>query len=248
MDVLASLVAALVATGFAVELFRSWRQRQRAHAAIWTVAVGAYALATWALFAGLAFGWNETVFRIFYYLGAIANIPLFAAGSVSLVFGGRSGRRFLTVVLVWLAAGALAVAAAPIEGSLDAVGIPEGSDLYGFSVSLAGITFPGPRFFAAVGGAAGSVVVIGLALYSALRFWRSNRRLAVGNLLIVAGVLAPALGGSLTALGEGTALAFSLLVGAVLLWLGYHVAVSARRDHRRPAVSAVGGDDAGEDQ
>ena len=72
--------------------------------------------------------------------------------------------------------------------------------------------------------------------------------LAVGNLLIVAGVLAPALGGSLTALGEGTALAFSLLVGAVLLWFGYHVAVSARRDHRRPAVSAVGGDDAGEDQ
>jgi hypothetical protein len=248
MDVALSLLAALIATGFAVELRRDWKRRSRPHAAVWSVAIGAFALATWALFAGLAFGWNETIFRIFYYVGAIANIPLLAAGSVYLVFGPRVGRRFLMAVLVWLAAGALAVFAAPIDGSLDALGIPEGSDLFGFTVSIGAVTVPGPRFFAAFSGAVGTMIVIGLALYSAFRFWSSNRRLALGNVLIVAGILAPALGGSLTALGEGTALALSLLVGAVLLWTGYRVAVSARGRDGRAAVGPVGHDHPGENQ
>lgn len=248
MDVALSLLAALVATGFALELGRDWRRRGRPHAAIWSVAVGAFALATWALFAGLAFGWNETIFRIFYYVGAIANIPLFAAGSVYLVLGPRVGRRFLTVVLVWLGAGAVAVFAAPVEGSLATLEIPEGSDLLGFTASIGAVTVPGPRFFAAFSGAVGTVIVVGLGLYSVFRSWASNRRLAVGNLLIVAGVLAPALGGSLTALGEGTGLALSLLVGAVLLWMGYRVAVSARGRDGGAAVGAVADDHAGEDQ
>ena len=248
MDVALALLAALVGTGFAVELGRDWRRRGRPHAAVWSVAVGAYALATWALFAGLAFGWNETVFRVFYFVGAVANIPLFAAGSVYLVFGPKVGRWFLAVVLAWIAAGAVAIFAAPVDGSLGAIVIPEGSDLFGFTVSLGGATFPGPRIFAAISGAVGTTIFVGLALYSAFRFWATNRRLALGNLLIVVGVLAPALGGSLTALGEGTALAFSLLVGAGFLWAGYRVAVSARRGNRSTPVGAVRHDHAGEDQ
>ena len=63
---------------------------------------------------------------------------------------------------------------------------------------------------------------------SAVRSWSSNRRLAGGNLLIVLGALAPAAGGSLTAVGEGGGLALSLLLGAALLYSGYRMAVSAR--------------------
>jgi hypothetical protein len=71
-------------------------------------------------------------------------------------------------------------------------------------------------------------VIVGLAGYSAFRFWNTNRMLAAGNLLIVLGTLAPAFGGSLTALGEAAGFAIALLIGAALLWAGYRVATGSR--------------------
>jgi hypothetical protein len=58
--------------------------------------------------------------------------------------------------------------------------------------------------------------------------------LAYGNILIISGVLVPAFGGSLTALGESSALAISLALGITLLWLGYHMASSAGRTSALP--------------
>ena len=77
--------------------------------------------------------------------------------------------------------------------------------------------------------ASNPLIIVGIAGYSAVKFWRSNRRLATGNLLIVFGTLAPAFGGSLTALGEAAGFAVALLIGAVLLWTGYRVATGSRQ-------------------
>ncbi len=241
MDVVLSTVAALVASAFAVELGRSALRRPRLHAQVWAVAMTLYAAATWALVVGLAFGWSAIGFRVFYLFGAIANIPFLAAGSVALVLGERSGRRFALAVTGFVAAGAIAVLIAPLESPVAKVGIPEGSELYAFGIEVGSVTLPGPRVFAVISGAVGTLVLVGLALVSTVRAWRTNRRLAAGNLLIVLGAVAPATGGSLTALGEGAALALSLLVGAVLLYGGYRVAASARgRPHAEVAAPARG--------
>ncbi len=223
-------VAAVFATGFALELFTSYKKRPRAHALVWTGAMAAYALATWALVIGLGFGWTEASFKAFYFLGAIANVPLLAAGSVYLVLGDRIGRWFLTGALVWIGLGFVLVTTSPLSGALDAGGIPEGRDLFGAV---------GPRVVAAVSGAVGTIVIVGLAIYSAVRFWNVNRRLATGNVLIMLGVLAPAFGGTLTGLGESSGLAYSLLVGAVLLWSGYRVASGSRRPKTTPTARDV---------
>ncbi|MFV2000265.1 MAG: hypothetical protein ACC654_07875, partial [Acidimicrobiia bacterium] len=84
MDVLLAIIGAGIATAFAVQLYVSWRARRRLHAEIWTIAFGAYAVATWTLAYGLGFGWTSFSFRTFYFLGAIANISLLAVGSVAL--------------------------------------------------------------------------------------------------------------------------------------------------------------------
>ncbi|HHC08030.1 MAG TPA: hypothetical protein ENK55_04875 [Actinobacteria bacterium] len=244
METFLALLAAVAATGFAAELFRSWRSRPRAHAGMWSLAMGAYALATWALFVGLAAGWSPAVFRTFYYLGAIVNIPFLAAGSVFLVVGPRAGRRFLTVAAVWALLGLGAVVVAPTAHRIEPGTLPEGSELFPFVVAVGGLSLPGPRLFAAVSGAVGTLVIVGLAAWSAVRFFSSNRRLALGNLLIVAGTLAPAVGGTSTALGEAGFFALSLLVGAVLLWSGYRVASSAPRSltgRTEPVASAEPG-------
>jgi hypothetical protein len=98
---------------------------------------------------------------------------------------------------------------------------------------------PGPRIVAAISGAVGTIVVVGLALVSAARFWGANRRLAVGNLLIAAGTLAPAFGGTLSALGRVGSFTPSLLLGVVLLWSGYRVATAARSVAAAPAAVEV---------
>lgn len=230
MDVTLSVVAAVVSSVFAFELASSAIQRPRLYAKVWAIAMAFYAAATWALVVGLAFGWSAFGFKVFYLLGAIANIPLLAAGSVALVVGDQWGRRFAWIVAGFVSLGAVAVATAPLHSSVDGVEIPEGSELFGFVIHAGAVSLPGPRVFAIVAGVVGTVVLVGFALVSAFRSWGSNRRLALGNLLIVGGALAPAVGGSMTAVGEGAALALSLAIGAAMLYSGYRVAVAARRN------------------
>lgn len=222
-----AIAAASIATLFAVELIVSWRRRPRLHAEIWAAAFAAYAVATWALAHGLAFGWTSISFRVFYYLGAIANISLLAAGSVALA-SERIGRIASRFIALWLVFGFFSVFLADIGGAFPVDGVPEGSDLFGFTFTIEALTLPGPRMFAAISGALGSVVVIGLAAVTVVRAWKPNRRRAHGNILIIGGTVAPALGGSLTALGESAGLALSLAVGITLLWFGYRMASTVR--------------------
>lgn len=223
MSVLLAALGAGLATGFAFELFRGWRVRKRLHAEIWAIAFGAYAVATWALAFGLAFGWTSISFRTFYFLGAIANITLLAVGSVAL-WRESAARRMMSAVSIWLVFGFFATFLAPFVAPLPAEGVPEGSEVFDFTFMIEALTLPGPRLFAAISGAIGTIVIIGFAVVSAVRAWRPNRTLAYGNLLIVVGVLVPAFGGSLTALGESSALAVSLAIGITLLWWGYRLA------------------------
>lgn len=190
------------------------------------MAFAAYALASWALVIGLANGWTSFTFRMFYFLGAIANIPLLAVGSIALK-SARAGRIAANGTYLWLVFGFFATFFAPFAGVFPEEGIPEGSDVFGFTFMLEALTLPGPRFFAAVSGAVGTVVVVGLALVTIARVRGSNPDLVRGNALIVLGTLVPAFGGSLTAFGESGGLAISLAVGISLLWLGYRAASSA---------------------
>ena len=187
-----------------------------------------YAVATWALAVGLSGGWSVATFKTFFYFGAIANIPLLAAGAVHLNASATTARRFTVGVVVFLVLGGLVVLATPLQRAIEGDAIPEGSDLFEFTTTLGGMSLPGPRVFAAIAGGLGTILIVVLAVRSVWRTWRPARRIAVGNLLIVAGVLAPASGGSLVALGEGGGLAASLLAGAILLWSGFRVATSER--------------------
>ncbi|MGI9586321.1 MAG: hypothetical protein ACR2N7_12105, partial [Acidimicrobiia bacterium] len=154
MDSVLAVIAACIATWFAAELFVAFRKRPRLHAEIWSAAFAAYAIATWALAVGLLMGWSPFVFRVFYYFGAVANIPLLAAGSIAL-FNEKAGRRALTVITLWLVFGFFAVFLAPFR-SAPGDGIPEGSEVFGFTFMIDALTLPGPRLFAAVSGAVGT--------------------------------------------------------------------------------------------
>lgn len=228
MDSALSLVAALVASGFAAELWRSQLRRPRFHALAWASAMTMFAVATWTLAWGLGRGWTDSSFRVFYYLGAIVNIPVLALGSVALVRGERAARKLMPFLIAFFALAAWSTMVAPAIGEIEQLGLPEGSTVFQRGMIEAdGVPpIPSPRTFAAIAGGLGTIVIVGLAAFSILRRGGGpNARW--GNILIILGTLAPAFGGSLTALGEGSAFAVSLLVGAVLLWTGYRVASRA---------------------
>jgi hypothetical protein len=162
------------------------------------------------------------VYRTFYLFGAILNIPFLALGSMFLVVGRRSGHVMAIALGAFTAISTTLTATVPFANPLPASGVPHDIFATGF----------GPRLFAIIGGAMGATILIVLSLVSVFRFWKRNRRIVWGNLLILAGTFAAASGGTGLALGEGSAFALSLMVAVTAIWAGYRVASGARGPSR----------------
>ncbi len=234
MSTTISLVAALAASLFALDLIRDALRSRKPHTAAYAAGVTFFAIATWALAVGLLTGWTGASYRTFFLFGAVLNIPLLAVGSMFLVAGRRAGH------LAFLVTGALSAMATtltltvPFTNPLPQSGVP--AAVFGEEIVF------GPRLFAVISGALGGTTIILLGLVSIFRFWRRNRRITVGNLLIVAGVIAASAGGtSLAFLDEAGTFALSLLVAVVLIWMGYRVTRSGRAvKPNRPTVVLAG--------
>lgn len=218
-------VAAFLATFFTVDLARDLRRRFRPHVAAYLAGIGMFATASWALAVGITWGWSGPAYRIFFLFGAILNIPYLALGSMFLVVGKKSGHVMNLLLAGYAAISITLVSTTPFARPVeDWARLPR--DV--FPPISAGF---GPRLLAAIAGGTGTLLLVGLALISLVRFWRRNRRIVMGNALIVAGTLSAATGGTgLAFLGsEAAAFAVSLSFAALLLWLGYRTASGARK-------------------
>ena len=206
--------AALVALAFALSLFERWLDRREPQELAWAAALAMFSLASAALAAGAAVGWNDGLFRIFYMFGAVANVPVLALGTVYLFAPPATARRVALVVLLAVAFACGVVAASPLRGALPRDELAQGSDVFSAL----------PRVCAAVASAAGALVVFAGALWSALR----RRRLVVGNLLIAVGTAVTGGSGLLNSVAdEMTAFAVTLVVGVVLIFAGFLVTTAA---------------------
>ncbi len=234
MDLILAALAALVATVFTVDLVLDFGRRPRPHVAAYAAGIGMFAVATWALAAALASGWNGFNYRVFFLFGAVINVPFLALGSTFLVLGRRLGHITFGIVGALSALAVTLVTTTPFTNPLPAAGIPH--DIFGEDFSF------GPRLLALIGGAGFGTILALLAIVGVFRFWTANRSIAVGNALIVAGAFAAAWGGSgLGFLGEAGAFAISLLVASTLLWAGYRVTKRARQAQPvTPTVVLVG--------
>jgi hypothetical protein len=221
VDAALALLAALVATAFSIDLWLDWRRRPRPHVAAYATGMTMFAVSTWALWTGLAFGWTGPAYRIFFLFGAILNIPYLALGSMFLVAGKRAGHIMLIALGAFSAIAVTLTLTVPFAEALPASGIPHEI----FPPISEGF---GPRLLAAIGGGMGATILIVLAIVSIVRFWKRDRRLVWANVLIVAGTLAASTGGTGLAIGEAAAFSISLLVAVSLIWLGYRLAGGRR--------------------
>ena len=76
----------------------------------------------------------------------------------------------------------------------------------------------------------GTLALVGGAIYSGFLFWRKRVLLnrVIGNILIAAGALSPAMAGSFIKAGLVDVLYISEFIGVVLMYLGFVLATAGR--------------------
>lgn len=190
------VAATLISAAFSATLAVQYRQKPRAYLAAWSCALALYAVAALTEVIGAAGGWNEGLYRIYYYFGGITVVGVLALGTVFLL-KPRFGRSALLIVLVLAGVGLAAVIGARLQLSLlQTHEVPSVDTIrleHGIFNLVAILT-------AALLNIVGSLVLIGGALQSAYSAWRrggASSRL-VANVLIALGAFIVAGASTLT--------------------------------------------------
>ncbi|HEX7168224.1 MAG TPA: hypothetical protein VF230_14690 [Acidimicrobiales bacterium] len=215
LHVALAVAAGLVAVAFAFSTLERWLARRRRHELAWSVSLVCFAIASFALAAGAALGWDDVSFRVFYLFGAIVNVPFLALGTVYLLGSQRRGDGWAAAVSLLAAFAAGVVLSTPLRADIPAHELVQGSEVFG----------PLPRVLAAVCSGVGALVIFGGAAVSAWRYRRG--RMLWANVLIAAGTLVLSSSGLFNSvLGEMDAFAVSLTIGISVIFAGFLVATS----------------------
>jgi len=238
--------AGLISFAFCLLTYDRWLRRRAAHDLAWTIAMALFALGAGSLWWAESRGWSTASFRVFFLTGAILNGPWLGLGTVYLLFGQRVGHAMRTVLVLLSGIAVGVVLTAPTKRAVDPDVFPTAKELFGV----------GPRLFAALGSGIPAVVIIGGALWSALRIMRHRvpaattsarraaihpKQLAAGNLLIALGAIVLSASGTIAGrLGKDRAFAITLLVGVSVLFAGFIVAsnaVAVRKERLRLLIA-----------
>ena len=234
VPIAAAAATTLVSIAFCLSTLERWLDRRRPHELAWTIALAEFAAASAAQWWGASIGWGGLSFRAFYLFGPILSVPELALGTVLLLGSDRTRRVAPRVVHVWALVATGVLIAAPLTGAIDPEVLPQGSDVFG----------PIPRILAAVGSGIGAAVILGGAVWSAVRLarHRTSRRLAAANALIAAGTVVLSIGGLFNSVAdEMTSFALAHTIGITLVFAGFLTTNRPRRASLRivPAATSV---------
>ncbi|MFQ5948802.1 MAG: hypothetical protein ACE5KX_08080 [Acidimicrobiia bacterium] len=231
------LVTSVITFVFAGVVLRRWARRRPAHLLLWGIGLVMYGWATLmeALFG--AFGWHHLFFRFWYFFGAVLVAAWLGQGTGYLLVRRRlAGVRLAHVFMVVLAVGSIFAGFRVFSAELDPSLMLEG-ELSGHAITTSGVRLLTPFF-----NTYGVIMLVGGAIYSAAVSWRQrilvNR--TIGNVLIAAGAMGTAVGGSMQRYGVPVALYVGEFIGAVLMFLGFLYVTGTLRqpapEARQPAL------------
>ncbi|MGD0611104.1 MAG: hypothetical protein ABSB41_06275 [Anaerolineales bacterium] len=230
------ILSTLVTFAFAVAVFRRYLLHHGPNLLLWTIGLLWYGIGTLSeIILGLTF--NGVVLKLWYLGGAMLTAAWLGQGTMHLLVRRHGLAWTLTGILagVSVLAGFL-VLSAPLTSSAGAYQVAQPiSSQYQNILTRSGLTIA----LTILLNIYGTLVLVGGAIYSAYIFWRKhvlfNRM--IGNILIAAGALAPALGGSFIKIGLPDFLYLTELVGAVLMYIGFVQATMVPSSEHVPAAS-----------
>ena len=216
MNVAIPLLTSIVSFVFALTVLDQYLERRRAYQLVWTVGLLLYSLASFMQFIREAFQLYEPVFRTWYFTGAMLVPAYLGMGTMYLMARRKVAQGLMIALAVATVVGGVLVITLPLENDLATLSADE--PLTGIGYIPVGI-----RLMAATLNILGTLAFVGGALYSAWIFWR--RRVLghrfVATTLIAVGGLTSAAGGVLEALGFPESHALALLLGVVIIYVGF---------------------------
>jgi hypothetical protein len=215
MQVIIPAMASIIATIFAASVIDQYRTRRRPYQLIWAIGLVTWAVGTGAEAIIGATGIHPLPYRVWYLCGAIFTAAWLGLGSLYLQLGKRAIAGHITALILFLTSAVAAVLA--LTADIDLANAYAGGHLVGGAFPLY-VRLLTPFF-----NVFGTVLLVGVALWSVTRYWRSSESgsRVIANLLILVGALLPALGGSLSKFGTPEFLWLSELLGIVIIFLGF---------------------------
>lgn len=217
---LISLLSTLISFAFTAAVFQRYLVRKGPPLLMWSIGLLLYGLGTLSEVL-LSLSFNPFVLKLWYLTGAMLTAAWLGMGTIHLLV--RRGRVAwgITAVLGLISLASLAlVFAAPLTASAGGYQTPlavsaQYKDILVRSGAMTALTIILNIF--------GTLGMVGGAIYSAYLFWRKQVMLnrVLGNVLIAAGALMPAMAGSFVKAGLADILYISELIGAILMFLGF---------------------------
>jgi len=221
---------------FAAAVFHRWHYKKPRHLILWGIGLIWYGLGTLSEVV-LGFTFSPLMLRVWYLSGAMLTAAWLGQGTVYLLVrkrGVANGLMALLGIATLVAIGLIVAAPLDVNAAFD-ITRP-------ISIQYKDIlTRSGPMILLTVLlNVYGTITLVGGAIYSAFLFWRKNILInrMLGNVLIAAGALAPALAGSFVKAGLVDLLYLSELVGVVLMYSGFMLATARQPSERAVAVMA----------
>jgi hypothetical protein len=213
----------LISFVFAAAILRRYLAKGGAHLLLWAVGMVFFSIGSFAEAYYVTAGWQPLMFRLWYLFGAVLVAAWLGQGTVYLL----AKRRWANVCMALLAVGSLYAAyrvlGAELDPALMVSNLQTGAELSGKAIVDSSVRTLTPIF-----NVYGTVMLVGGAAWSAWIFWRKRimPHRVIGNVLIAAGAILPALGGTMSRFGITGGLYIAEFLGAILLFAGFLRAIT----------------------
>jgi hypothetical protein len=230
-----SILSTIVTFFFVASVYRRYTERGGMHLLMWSIGLLFYGLGTLSEVI-LSFTYNEAVLKLWYLTGAMLTAAWLGQGTLYLLVRKPGvARGFMIGLAVVSAVAAVLVFTAPVANAAASYQTSQAvSTQYKTILTRSGAI----TALTILLNIYGTLTMVGGAIYSAYLFWRKQVLLnrVIGNILIAAGALAPAMAGSFVKAGLVDVLYVSEFIGAVLMYAGF---VLATRPAEVPRTSPV---------
>jgi hypothetical protein len=214
------ILSTIITFFFAVAVFSRFRVRHGAHLLLWCIGLVLYGIGTLTEVIML-FSFNPIALKLWYLSGAMLTAAWLGQGTINLLVRRRGIAPTLNIILIIVSLLAVAlVFMATITPAAASFNLAEPiSTQYKDILTRSEIVI----LLTILLNTYGTLTLVGGAIYSAFIFWRKrvlfNRM--VGNILIAAGAILPAVGGSFIQMGLPDILYVSEFLGAILMYIGF---------------------------
>jgi hypothetical protein len=252
LPLILSVISTITTAIFAFIVLRKWSQKRRPHLLAWGIGLTMYFLGTLSQVV-LYYIWSPFFFGLWYWAGALMVAAWLGQGTVYLLVRRGSIARNIHMALILVGVMTLpwTLFLTPFNESAWEPGrdITEIYKTEG-NTSTGEITQEGilslqsrgtVRFFSPIMNVWGTIALVGGAIYSSILFRRKQimRNRMMGNWLIAAGGLMPALGGALIRLGDPSYKYLGEMLGAILIFVGF--LMTSKPDDAKESISRQAG-------